>query len=951
MHSPSALLLSLASNAGPPAPGRLNFEAAMQHMRLYSIFDVVRLSKSEFIESVSQYCDEDASQVYETAVSYAAQIEFHHREQRHSTTDKNRSKRKTSATEQYGASYATLFEDTGSEVCSGDSLAALDSPAAYVRALYLFALDIEKTGKGLHPKNTLDARRPTLKDMVIDLDAVNQRLPMLTLVNETLQTHIQLHLANNTPVYGTRSVEEVLAEKRFPFTLPFYLPREQCVLGLTGYRPMLGEINYKISTTLPTNQQAGTGYGKVQKNSLEAQKLLSALSPQQYKILTEVEADERTKDLFIQQNFNSTLEHLSTLSHFMERTELNTEALHEVLSVETFTPIKSVNVTTSAPHDTEHYSHFLTMGIRLDKTHNTQQLIGLDVTQLDRLQRVIRLHRWTNMSISDLKLLLHSTVRAQSLSARFTLNEHSVRALGVYRYLSQRYTLNVDEFCALLHRLPIHAKAQSASLYDRVFNNDQLFNASLLLDDSPLNLVSPDPDSLSCLSKIGASLALSPTPDSLGVLSNQVQKYIPSPKKDLLTLSSFYRQARIAMLFNLSVKESVQLAELLGGVSHSKQLTFPTLRSTLTPSAPDLLDVLMQMDWATQWFKQADTSIQKVRHQLRLETSQSPSAINEYAQQLDAAFIELERCLLADEEIPGSSLKSTLASANIKFSQGQILAKCLLKNFPSLPEYLDPDKSLQGLESAAEKLADGIKEPQAKEAVIVAIVSTLKPFLSQAYQRLLPWKGHLWKVFQDTTTPETSELFTTVYKHATYNMANALGNSDTRKQLKHSLLAMPGAVTALALPLSTAALQVFLLNPHWLDKANNKEAQLKLTFTTLYLFQQLKQMTQTYPITESDLINYLQFANALDGTTETDMTLRLSRLLGWAVSEIQSLLREVNWTRVQSVAQLEWIVRCQHTSNTTGLSAAILLTATNLDVDAPGDEWVRVGEAVMATAV
>jgi len=233
----------------------------------------------------------------------------------------------------------------------------------------------------------------------------------------------------------------------------------------------------------------------------------------------------------------------------------------------------------------------------------------------------------------------------------------------------------------------------------------------------------------------------------------------------------------------------------------------------------------------------------------------------------------------------------------------------------------------------------------------VAIVSTLKPFLSQAYQRLLPWKGHLWKVFQDTTTPETSELFTTVYKHATYNMANALGNSDTRKQLKHSLLAMPGAVTALALPLSTAALQVFLLNPHWLDKANNKEAQLKLTFTTLYLFQQLKQMTQTYPITESDLINYLQFANALDGTTETDTSLRLSRLLGWAVSEIQSLLREVNWTRVQSVAQLEWIVRCQHTSNTTGLSAAILLTATNLDVDAPGDEWVRVGEAVMATAV
>lgn len=101
--------------------------------------------------------------------------------------------------------------------------------------------------------------------MTIDLHAVNHQLPMLTIVNETLHTHIQLHLKQHSSKYGEKSVEDILAERRFPFTLPFYLPHEQCVLGLTGNRPVLGEINYKISTALPISQQPSAAYERVQK--------------------------------------------------------------------------------------------------------------------------------------------------------------------------------------------------------------------------------------------------------------------------------------------------------------------------------------------------------------------------------------------------------------------------------------------------------------------------------------------------------------------------------------------------------------------------------------------------------------------------------------------------------------------------------------------------------------
>ncbi len=42
--------------------------------------------------------------------------------------------------------YPALFEDDRDSFCPATSLAAVDSLAAYLRALYLFALQVEQTG-------------------------------------------------------------------------------------------------------------------------------------------------------------------------------------------------------------------------------------------------------------------------------------------------------------------------------------------------------------------------------------------------------------------------------------------------------------------------------------------------------------------------------------------------------------------------------------------------------------------------------------------------------------------------------------------------------------------------------------------------------------------------------------------------------------------------------------
>ena len=69
--------------------------------------------------------------------------------------------------------------------------------------------------------------------------------------------------------------------------LPFYLPYEQCVSGLAAQQLKLGELNYKISLTLPITQQPSTAYGKVQQESYEAQRLLAHLGPDQQVLITE----------------------------------------------------------------------------------------------------------------------------------------------------------------------------------------------------------------------------------------------------------------------------------------------------------------------------------------------------------------------------------------------------------------------------------------------------------------------------------------------------------------------------------------------------------------------------------------------------------------------------------------------------------------------------------------
>ena len=186
-----------------------------------------------------------------------------------------------------GPTWSALFKEGLDAFCEPAALAAIDSPAAYLQALYRFALEVENSGKGTQNKITFDKRRPKLKELVVDAENTIRQLPLLTLINETLHAPVEAYLNKNRPLYGERTAHQVLAYLCYPFELPFDLAHRQCILGLAGNKPGLGELNYRISLKLPCSAQAESKYGIVHQSVHVAQSLLTLLSPAQQDLLTD----------------------------------------------------------------------------------------------------------------------------------------------------------------------------------------------------------------------------------------------------------------------------------------------------------------------------------------------------------------------------------------------------------------------------------------------------------------------------------------------------------------------------------------------------------------------------------------------------------------------------------------------------------------------------------------
>jgi len=566
-------------------------KTALEQMGVTSVFDIVRMSKAQFAQEVARYGDANAEQAYDNAQSHARRISRLYLEHQLSSSDAKPRVRRSldSAPTSEPISYQGLFQENWDQFCKDGDIAAIDSPVAYLRALYLFARQLEDSSTDGR-KISLASRRADLDTLMLDPQSALVPCPMLNIVNDTLRSHIEASLDEGTTVY------QALASAHYPFSLPYDLHHEQCLLGLGAGKPALGEVNYRISLKLPFCQDGST-FGYVSQSRIEAQKLLSGLSPEQQKLLLEPLAADHSLDPLKKAYGTEAVANLSDLKLFKERTGLSTEQVEQLVAHGRYRPRVSTN---NPPSTRNHQGAAYINGpdtssaLALETQRERQGFSNKSYERFDRMQRMIRLQQWTGIPFAELDTLLVNVMHSEGNTA-MTLSDNTLRALGVYQYMTRRHGITPEEFASLLHEMPTKTGAERVSLFDQVFNRTRL------LESPRWKTPATDLDTadLNTLSYLSAGLGLALTEDALLLLVQQTKKYLPL-KNDLPTISSLYRQALIARMFGLSPLECMELARLLGGDRFCRAL----VTGALTTTDPDILDVLMAMDWAVDWLKQ-----------------------------------------------------------------------------------------------------------------------------------------------------------------------------------------------------------------------------------------------------------------------------------------------------------------------------------------------------------
>jgi hypothetical protein len=608
--SNDSLLDKLVDFSASEEGTKTDFKTAMQTMKIESVFDIAHMPREQFARELARHSDANAQQAYDNAVSYARQISRLYLEHQVSSGDAKRRVRRNADFESKSvpATYQTLFNENWEHFCHEGNIASINSPVAYLRALYLFAGQLENSSRQPE-KILLEKRRPDLKALMLDHQSAFVSRPMLNIVNDTLSSHIQNHLKNTN---NSKSVHEVLASEHYPFSLPYDLHHQQCLLGLGAGKPGLGELNYRASLKLPFSQNAWDNDDL--KSRVNAQRHLSGLSPEQQKLLIMQLDTDTNVDTLKKAYGTENTERLGELEFFKERTGLTAEQVQQVLAQGKHRPRASAN---SPPSEHANYGASYVNGpiseqkskgvLKIAITENkTKEIINRSRTRFHRLQQMIRLQRWTGIPFTELDTLLVNALRSEGGSSR-TLNINTLRTLGVYRYLHQRYGILPEEFASFLHDMPTSACGDRTPLFDQVFNRTGLLESPLQKKQTTA-LVTTDPETFSYL-----SAGLSFTQDSLLLLAQQTEKYASS-KHDLSTVSSLYRQARIARMFGLSPADSTRLARLLGGDKFSKSLVTGALSNPSEPKT-DILDVLMAMDWAVDWLRQSNFDVAQLTRQ------------------------------------------------------------------------------------------------------------------------------------------------------------------------------------------------------------------------------------------------------------------------------------------------------------------------------------------------
>lgn len=581
-------------------------------------------------------------------------------------------------------------------------------------------------------------------------------------------------------------------------------------------------------------------------------------------------------------------------------------------------------------------------------------LQNLSNARMDRINRMVRLQRWLGLSYEETDLLLSACIRAQGAdNTDFSLNAHTLRALGVFRHWQQKYGVTAFQFAAVLDQITPYAISPAVPFFDQVFNSPSLFDEPFAITGETVSYADLTGDSARTVRQICAGLNI--TQAQFRVLADRVaaEQGNTADKTFPLTLpvvSAFYRLVMVPRWLGLSFADGAALLSLTG--EDDKAWTtlagVPQLAALTNgqPAGGDILDLLMALDAAAGWA--AEHKLSWVKSWLALQpgtgalvaTSATVNFVNGIRQQLPASLLSEQS--FTSVPLPAGSTASGWLAVFPDLVDGDGLVQEAATDYSTITAMVNADitragivfasdadkeqaiSSLSGIIWQARQAQNGIADSAL--AQMFGTAQSLPPFL-------LSWAGDSeYRLLADSLAMNGGAALTDPSQVPAPYLTDlfALGQR---------------AGISTAFTLTPPTLSLFLAHPDWFGVSDTA-----LTLTLLYRFSRYGDWLKTAG-EEDRVLAYLSWVNGATPPDASQAAEALALLLAWESSEVADATAGLPDAIAKTTADVDYVMRLQQLSAETGLSVTPLLATGELapgDVNDSWDAWQSAGESLVA---
>lgn len=896
-----------------------------------------------------------------------------------------------------GPMFDKVFPTDFDAMCPPGALESYWSPAAYLIDLLRWIRDnIDSTGlqKDIY---RLHQRRHDLKPMRVDLNAVYQLVSSVDITVSVLETFIKAQKQDG-------SIEDALYTARYPNGLPYY----QHWVTLDGVARAnglsVGDFARTVELSYPWFVQSKSWTDRAERALAHA----SRLGPYQRQLLTEAGPEPAGQVKFYQDNYGTgdDWKNLKQVRIFGAQTKLDTPGIERLLSIRDFAPERSLNVSyaTAAPNEPEsgrsgsvylNKNAHPAVHIRVSEdvpaavhslvsedppatvyelSAQPDDVPGLD--RYDRMNRMVRLCNWLELSSDSVDALLVAAIRAEvrggATAGQWWISKNTVHALGLYRTLHERYNCTAADFAVFLDELGVYGRGEALSQFDQVFNNQGAYREPFKLDDAPFAVTPAPGEADLTINQLCFGLGIDPqTYQYLALTVAKAHGLTDTLKRSAPIISSFYRLVKLPRLLNMTPVEGGLMLTLVGGEDWLNGLAGPPKINASADDTPDVLNLIDAMQAFAQWCEQARLPVLWVLQHVA-QAQPAGDATEQDLQFFDQIHNLLPMALFSNANLLMAGVPPAGPASWMDFLAGSadLLNPVIDANGLVLAPVGTPE---QYLTFARAKLARALDDALGKidETVRAALVETMLSVLLQARDAQVSLVRETLSVYAGVAVDQAILVLnwanSTVYQLLQQvNQRPDLSPDVSRRASNEPidpLLTLLADVRRRAdvvktLDLSTVLLQDYLEYGHrgWIGQAD-KHA---LSVRTLYYLSVLTRAFSMSQLPAQKLLTYLRRVNHLPADADLSVdaarlaeqaaAIMLAEFFGWSAQEVRECVSHIlpeGLKVLKNLSQLDLLMRVRALSANSGMEAQTIIKVGTLSEDVDLSAYAEAAELAL----